>query len=110
TSPTPTRSPTPPGWPPPSSTPAPGPGSGDGPSPNTVPTAAALYTPFKERSTNQVELVVHGVARARLAGRWRPGSRRSGGPVLDLLQLALDDADQVGLVDGDEVGHRPSHQ
>jgi hypothetical protein len=52
TSPIPTRSPTPPGWPPPSSTPAPGAGSGDDPSLNTAPTAAALYTPFKEPSTS----------------------------------------------------------
>src|SRR6516225_6213508 len=32
------------------------------------------------------------------------------GPVLDLLQLALDDADQPGLVGGGEVGHGPLHQ
>jgi hypothetical protein len=36
----------------PSSTPAPGPGSGDGPSPSRAPTAGALYTAFKERSTS----------------------------------------------------------
>jgi hypothetical protein len=52
TSPTPARSPTPPGSPPPSSTPGPGPGSGDGPRPSHAPTADALYTPFKERSTS----------------------------------------------------------
>jgi len=32
------------------------------------------------------------------------------GPVLDLLQLALDDADQAGLVGGGEVGDRPLEQ
>ena len=47
TSPTPMRSPAPPGWPPPSSTPAPGPGSGDGPSPNTGPTVGALLHPLR---------------------------------------------------------------
>ena len=47
---TPMGSPAPPGWPPPSSTPVPGPGSGDDPSLNTVPTADALYTSFKEPS------------------------------------------------------------
>jgi hypothetical protein len=52
----PTRSPTLPGSPPPSSTPAPGPGSGDDPSPNTAPTADALYTLFKERSTSTTTL------------------------------------------------------
>ena len=31
------------------------------------------------RLPNQVELVVHGVTRARFSGLWRPGSRRSGG-------------------------------
>jgi len=57
TSPTPTRSPSPPGWRPPSSTPAPAPGPGDGPSPRTAPTAAALYIPFKERSTSTTATV-----------------------------------------------------
>src|SRR5437879_5311680 len=32
------------------------------------------------------------------------------GPVLDLLQLALDDADQAVQVGGGEVGHRPLEQ
>jgi hypothetical protein len=32
------------------------------------------------------------------------------GPVLDLLQLALDYADQAGLVCGGEVGHGPLEQ
>ena len=32
------------------------------------------------------------------------------GPVLDLLQLALDDADHAGLVGGGEVGDRPLEQ
>jgi hypothetical protein len=32
------------------------------------------------------------------------------GPVLDLLELALDDADQAGLVGGGVVGHGPLEQ
>jgi hypothetical protein len=32
------------------------------------------------------------------------------GPVLDLLQLALDDADQAGLVGGGEAGRGPLEQ
>jgi hypothetical protein len=32
------------------------------------------------------------------------------GPVLDLLQLALDDADQAVQVGGGEVGHGPLEQ
>jgi hypothetical protein len=32
------------------------------------------------------------------------------GPVLDFLQLALDDADQAGLVGGGEVGDGPLEQ
>jgi hypothetical protein len=32
------------------------------------------------------------------------------GAVLDLLQLALDDADQAGLVGGGEVGDGPLEQ
>jgi hypothetical protein len=32
------------------------------------------------------------------------------GPVLDLLELALDDADQAGLIGGGEVGHGPLEQ
>ena len=32
-----------------------------------------------KQTANQVELVVHGVTRARFSGLWRPGSRRSGG-------------------------------
>jgi hypothetical protein len=57
----------PPGWPPPSSTPAPGPGSGDDPSLNTVPTADALSTPFKELSTSR-----HHRRRPRHRRRDRP--------------------------------------
>ena len=33
----------------------------------------------RSRAATQVELVVHGVTRVRFSGRWRPGSRRSGG-------------------------------
>jgi hypothetical protein len=32
------------------------------------------------------------------------------GPVLDLLELALDDADQAGLAGGGEVGDGPLEQ
>jgi hypothetical protein len=32
------------------------------------------------------------------------------GPVLDFLQLALDDADQAGLAGGGEVGYGPLEQ
>jgi hypothetical protein len=67
------------------------PGSGDGPSPDHVPTAGALYTPFKERSTSRL---LSGVslrsARTTSVGTPTVRSRstegyvlRVGGPVSD---------------------------
>ena len=41
-----------------------------------VPLPATL---IQRTTANQVELVVHVVTKARFSGRWRPGSRRSGG-------------------------------
>ncbi len=53
---------------------------------------------------------MHEVTRVRGSGRSRSDSRREGGPVLDLLQPALDDADQAVQVGGGEVDHRPFEQ
>jgi hypothetical protein len=53
---------------------------------------------------NQVELVMHVVTRVRFPTGDAEAAADQVGPVLDLLELALDDADQAVQVSGGEVG------
>ena len=50
---------------------------------------------FASPGANQVELVVHGVTKAHSQACSRQAAVDQVGAVLDLLQLALDDADQA---------------